>query len=247
MPDDGEFPKTAREKQELTRRIAAGIIARIERAGLRTYEVRLVQNINKKGYFAPWRQAKVKQFGRIAYEALAIVKSHFAEAGKSVYMPAIVGSNGGFMLTETLPLLAHNPIDRGVLVDARAYAWMTILTFGALNGRLAIIDTAGDAPALPFNQVPIPVGMVANHDEAKKLKAFLPELRLFWVDAEGVDVFIAQHLATMRPSNPGIVAKEFDGRGYTPTSEMKAWDLLSELIDVQQTDLGPDPADGSRR
>jgi hypothetical protein len=81
--------------------------------------------------------------------------------------------------------------------------------------------------------------MVANHDEAKKLKASLPGLRLFWVDADGADIFIAQHLATMRASNPGIVAKEFDGRDYAPSVPRTAWDLLSELIDVQPGETRP--------
>jgi hypothetical protein len=153
------------------------------------------------------------------------------------------------MFTEALPLLAKNPIDCAVLVDAWAHAWATMQTFEVLGGRLAIINTAGDALALPSNQVPLPVGLVANHDEAKKLQALLPGVRLFWVDAEGsmvwgsstepVDVFISQHLATMRSSNPEIVAKEFDGHRYTPTAEMTAWDLFSDLIDVQPGETQP--------
>ena len=117
-----------------------GIIDRIDASHLRTYEIRIVQNVRWIGYLAWWRQDRVKAFGLVAYEALAIVKRHYEGKGESVYMPAIVGSNGGFMLTETLPTLKDNPIDAAVLVDARAYASKTAESSNCLeeNSRSSI-------------------------------------------------------------------------------------------------------------
>jgi tetratricopeptide (TPR) repeat protein len=240
MPADRCYPKTATEKNLLKLQIAKGISDRVRAEKLGTYEVRIVQNINTMGYFAPWRQARVKDFGTIVYDGLALAKSALSNNGTRVRMPAIAGSNAGFLLTETLPRLKSNPIDSAVLVDSRAHISAARATYRALNGNLVGINTAGDALSLPT--------MTANHDALRALKRSLPEMRVFWADAKGPDVFFAKHLATMRPDSQ-LLVKEFNGTGYTRPTKTTGWGLLSESLKLNlpsisknTRQIGPAPA-----
>jgi tetratricopeptide (TPR) repeat protein len=221
MPSDRDYPKTAIEKNLLKLQIAKGIIERTRAEQLGVYEVRIVQNINPRGYFAPWRQARVKDFGMIVYDALALTKSALTNKGTQVRMPAIAGSNGGFLLTETLPRLKSNPIDSALLVDARAHIGPTRATYRVLQGRLVGINTAGDALSLP--------NMIANHDTMKALKTSLPEMRVLWADAKGPDAFFTKHLITMHPDSQ-LRVKEFDGRCYTQLTKMTGLGLMSRAL-----------------
>lgn len=235
MPPDQHFPKTSAEHQQLTLKIFEGLKQRIGEGGLGTYEIQLVENISKVGYFAPWRQNMVKEFGRDVYNALGMLKNHLRNKGANVDMPAVVGSNGAFLLTETLPKLKNNPIDRAVLVDGRAYVTPTKETYKILRGNLIGINTAGDALALPG--MPAIPNLIANHDVMKGLKKELPDMKVFWVDAKGSDLWLStkglfsQHTASMR--NPQLLAKEWDGKGYTTPTKMKGWDLISKSIEAQ--------------
>lgn len=223
MPSDNNFPKNAAERDLLKLQIARGIIEKVEAGNLKTYEVRITQHIGMLGYLDPFRQDKIKAFGAIVYEALALSKSYFTSKGTSVAMPAIVGSNGAFMLTETLPKLKSNPIDRAVLVDGRAYIAPTMETYRVLGGKLAAINTSGDVPARP--------DMIANHASMKSLKTALPDMHLFWADSKGIDIFITKHLATMHP-DASLLVKEFDGTRYTTPTNMTGQVLMSKSLGV---------------
>ena len=235
MPPDQHFPKSPAEHQQLTLKIFEGLKQRIGEGKLETYEIQIVQNINTAGYFAPWRQNMVKEFGRDVYNAVSMLKDGLSSKGVNVDMPAVVGSNGAFLLTETLPKLKNNPIDRAVLVDGRAYVTPTKETYKILQGNLIGINTAGDALALPG--MPAVPNLIANHDVMKSLKKELPDMKVFWVDAKGSDLWLStkglfpQHTASMR--NPQLLAKEWDGKGYTTPTKMKGWDLISKSVEVQ--------------
>lgn len=227
MPSDRDFPKTPAARDELRLNIANTMIRWIERGRLEVCEARIVQNVNSKGYFDPGRQARVKEFGRLTYEALDLVKQHFSGRGAQVEMPAIVGSNGAFLLTETVPRLRANPIDRAVLVDGRAYASATRATYTRLEGQLTAINTRGDAPSLP--------DMIANHDALKRLKRDLPQLRVLLTDAGGPNIPLTQHLAAMRP-DVRLQVREFDGQGYTKPVSTSGPELLSTWLRPREGD-----------
>lgn len=228
IPMPEALPRTEAGRHTLELDIARGIIKRIETGGLAQYEVRLVQNINTLGYFDQLsRQREVKEFGLIAYGALAHVKQHFSAKGTVIDMPAIAGSNGAYMLTETLPRLSSNPVDRAALVDARAYVNPTRETYKVLHGNLIGINTSGDAPAMPG--IPAFPNLVANHDVMKGLKRDLSDMKVFWVDPKGPDLFISHHLASMKPGAE-LLVKEFDGQGYTTPSKTTGWGLMSGVL-----------------
>lgn len=227
MPSDAHFPKTPADKALLTEKIAEGIIRRIDASGDRALEVRLVQNVNTSGYFAPWRQAKVKEFGKVAYDALSEVRRHYEALDTKVNMPAVVGSNGAFLLTETLPSVKSNPIDKAVLIDGRATLDSVKNTYQALKGKLAVINTAGDCPALG--------NMIANHEAAKSLRQELPEMSLLWTDAKGPDLFVTQHVSAMKPQTELLVKEHIGGNKYTVPVRTDAGDLLSSLLDMKLT------------
>ncbi len=228
MSVDKDLPKRQLDRQQAVRQIANGIIKRIDQGGSDTYEVRIVQNINALGYVAPWRQAAVKDFGRVVYQALAIVKQRIANRGTDVQMPAIVGSNGAFLLTETLPELESCPIDRAILVDGRAHIEKVWSTYVALGGEVSIINTAGDAPSFGY--------MIANHETAKFLKRLLPGIKVYWVDVKGLDIIITRHLASMNPEAI-LLVKEFTGWHYSPSTKLTAWKLMTKALGKSQITL----------
>jgi len=223
MPRDASLPKSEEEWQMFSCKVYDILRSRINDAlvsGEREFEVRTEQNINTEGYFAPWRQEAVTKFTRSFFLALDRLKGELSSK-YSVAVNGIWGSNGGYMASKVIPELRCSPVDAGILIDARAWKADVRKLYHAIGGNLAIINTAGDAPATNL--------MVADHGTAKALKKELSGLKVYWVDCKGLDVFIKQHLGAMH-WNSSLLAKEFTANGYNKLGRMTGASLRDHII-----------------
>jgi hypothetical protein len=130
----------------------------------------------------------------------------------------------------------HNPVNRGVLIDARAYVWDVVEMYHTLGGNLSIINTSGDAPSH--------VDMVANHETAKMLSLICPRMRVFWLAdaAKGFDIVATGHIKAMSNPSADFIVKESKGQGYGPKQVLTGWEAISEGIDAHggsKSDMGP--------
>jgi tetratricopeptide (TPR) repeat protein len=227
IPMPERMPQTEIDKRALVHQIADGIVNRVRQGNLPEFEVRLVQHINALGYVTPWQQGQVKEFGKIVYEALGIAKDNLSRQGRLVNMPAIVGSNGGYVLTETLPKIRTQPFDSVTCVDCRAYRGPTKDTFNLLHGKLSIINISGDIPA--------GMNMIGNSAVSQALHKELPNLKVYWVNStkNPFDVIMTKHLETMKPLIE-VNVKEYRAEGYTKPTRMTAFDLLNRALGVDK-------------
>ena len=225
MPSDKDLPETDQQWNELSKKIYTELKGKIDRGlknGVKDFELRTVQNINVPGYFySSKRQKKVTGFIKAYNEALYMVKEDLTSSGNNVKVKGIWGSNGGYAAAKVLSESNRISVDRGVLVDARAYKQDVKSLYYKLNGKLSIINTAGDAPSLG--------DMVANHNASKSLKRELPNLRVIWSDAKGLDIFIKQHIKSLNPESQ-LKIKEYNGNGYNKLGIMKGGDLIKTLL-----------------
>ncbi len=194
--------------------------------GIYDFEIRTVQNISfKGGYWNSKQQERCVHFTDAFLEALSMVKNDFAN-GYNVNVDGVVGSNGGYVATKVIPMLAHNPLNKLIIIDGRAYVSNTIETVDAMNHKIALINTAGDAPSLP--------DMVAHHKGAKKVKHARPEIIAVYVDPKGWNLPGLAHIAAMEPERK-LVVKYFTCNGYTTPKKMKADELIDELLTLLDT------------
>lgn len=224
MPSDDQLPKSDKEWQELSSRIYQTIKTKVNDAltsGIKKLEIRTIQNINKPGYADPWRQGKVVKFIQAFSSALESFKSELS-SNYEVTINGVWGSNGGYAASRVVPTLKYNLVDKGILVDARAWESDVKKLYHAMNGNLAIINTAGDAPASE--------GMVANHETAKTLKIELPTLKVYWVDSKkGINFFIGDHLRSMH-WDTSLFVKEFLGDRYIKIGRMSGSELRDQIL-----------------
>jgi len=225
MPSDKQLPKTDEEWQKLSSEIYETIKTKTNNAlssGITEVEIRAIQNINKPGYVAPWRQDKVVKFIEAFGLALEKFKGGMA-SDRKVVVNGIWGSNGGYAASLVVPVLKHKPIDKGILIDARAWDRDVKKLYHVMNGNLAVINTAGDVPATE--------GMVAHHETSKALKQALPNLKVYWVDSKrGINVFSAvYHLGSMHWEK-SFAVKEFTGSKYVKLGEMTGGDLRNQIL-----------------
>ena len=223
MPSDALLPKTEKEWQDLSSKIYNTLKSKINSglaSGIKRFEIRTEQNINTIGYFSSDRQRKVEKFIQAFCLALNRLKNELSSK-YNVNIYGIWGSNGGFMASKVVPRFKSGFINGGILIDARAWKNDVKKLYYALNKNLAIINTAGDAPARP--------GMIAYHDTAKMLKKELPGLKLYWVDCKGPDIFIKKHLNSMHWGTP-LLVKEFKGNGYTKSWKTTGSNLRNYII-----------------
>lgn len=220
MPDDERLPTNDTGWKKLSDDIYRGLKLRLNNSvasGMNDVEIRTVQNINTKGYFNPFRQSKVIRFNQAFSNALGRLKKEMS-SGNIVKIYGVWGSNGGYAASR----IKNNPADRGVLVDARAKIGDVKRLFKSLSGNLSIINTAGDAPS--------DITMVANHDTAKMLKIFMPDLRVFWIDSKkGLNVFVAHHLESAH-WDTSFKVKEFTGSGYARYGSMTGGELREYIF-----------------
>lgn len=231
MPYDQDLPTTPAAREALRAEIQAQLMRRMREGlaqGVRDFEVRTVQMIGTLGYFEAWdQQPKVKEFTGLFLEALQEVKTQLQKRYQ-VTCTAAVGSNGAYVATENIPELARrgrNPIDSLSLFDGRAYVSQTQATIDALQGRVSIINTAGDAPASGQ--------MIGNHDATKRLKEQNPAIHAYWLDPAGWNLFIAGHLkGTDRQRNMWV--KEYDGGQFSRPTQMSAGDFIDNHLVSQK-------------
>ena len=232
MPSDEGYPETEKEWTNLYSRLLEDIKSRVNvavRSGVRDFEIQVVQNINIPGYFdSSERQPKVIAFIKIFSTVLNKVKEEITKEGYDVRVHGIWGSNGGNVAARVIPELEKNPVDKGLLVDARAWEDDVRDLYKAIKKNLIVINTAGDAPASPISALLIDEKMVAHHDTAKKLKEELPELRVIWVDVEGLDISILKHLSSIG-EEAKLQYKEYTGNGYTKPTNLSKKELLKSI------------------
>ncbi|MGR3303713.1 MAG: hypothetical protein ACUZ8I_14605 [Candidatus Scalindua sp.] len=229
MPSNEDLPKTEQQWNELSNNIYVELKGKINsglKNGVKDFELRTVQNINIPGYFDSGRQSDVIKFINAYTEALYKVKEDLFSGGHSVNVNGIWGSNGGYAAAKVIPELIHNPVDRGILVDARAYKQDVKNLYNKLSGNLSIINTAGDAPSFDT--------MVAKHEVSKSLKRELPNLRVIWTDAKGPDMFFRQHIKSLNPESQ-LKVKEYTGSGYTKLGITTGASLKNGLFEDRQT------------
>ncbi len=193
-------------EQHLEEQIRAGL-----QVGVMTFEIRTIQLIGAIGYadFVS-TQPEVVEFTRLFLAALNNVKSRLS--GYDVSINGVVGSNGGYIATESIPdleALNMNPVDTLTIIDGRAKEISTQKTIDALKNKVTLINTRGDIWATP--------NMIANFDAAKRLKDKNPEIRSFQVDTnpEGLNLNITPfinpyHIASMNTENY-LLAREYLG------------------------------------
>lgn len=133
----------------------------------------------------------------------------------------LVGSNGGFVATGTIPSLRQNPVDKLIIVDGRAYIDQTIKTVDAMKGNVVLINTGGDASSFS--------DMIANHNGAKKVKSARPATTLLYVDPKGWNIPGTAHLAAFQRDKEMWV-KRYTKDGYSDKSRMTGSELISNLI-----------------
>jgi len=235
MPLDNELPNTKGGWEKLSSKIYETLKSRVTEAlesGVREFEVRTEQNINTGGYFNPWRQGNVVKFIQSFCLALDRLKTELSSK-YNVAVYGVWGSNGGYAASKVIPELKPGLVDGGILVDPRAWESDVKRLYNTISGNLAIINTAGDAPARN-RTFPVPVfrlneKMVAYHETAKALKRELPGLKVYWVDCKGLDVFIGQHLSSMHWDTP-LLAKEFTAEGYIKLGKMTGGSLRNHIL-----------------
>lgn len=229
MPTDKDLPKTNEGWNNLTSAIYFLLKTKSNEAyasGIKEIEVRTIQSINWKGYFDSGRQDNVVKFTQAFGLALGRLKNELSSVHK-VVVYGLWGSNGGFAVSKALPILEYNPVDNGVLIDARAWVSDVKTLYKALNGNLSIINTAGDAPSDKT--------MVASHDASKDLKSQLPDLKVFWVDSKkGIN--IADHLRSMHWGT-SFTVKEFTGNKYVNFGEMTGGALCNYILSGESNSI----------
>jgi hypothetical protein len=230
MPADSEMPETDKEWAKLSSdiyiKLKSRVVSSIE-SGVNDIEIRTVQNINMLGYFDKQRQDKVIKFERAFTTALGSLKTELSLSHR-VKVTGVWASNGGNGAAKVLTDPQNNPVDRGILIDARAKETDVKNLYHSLNGNLSIINTAGDAPAGR--------DLVANHDTAKMLKRELPKLNVYWVDSTfGINSWldtkgILNHHIESTRINTSFEVKEYTGDGYKKLGSMSSSTLRERIF-----------------
>jgi hypothetical protein len=231
MPDNEHLPKTDAGWKEFVTTLKQGMLDRIQdglKQGVTDFEIRTVQDITiKGGYWAPWQQERCVRFGEAFQTALAEVKSQLSHDSQ-VTSVGIVGSNGGHMVTESTARMGQTPLDRLILVDARAYVDKTLQAAAILNGNLTIINTGGDAPAL--------ADMVANAQGARMVAQADPRIQALYVDPKGWNLPASAHLATMaNQPDKKLEVKVLAGNGYGPSQQMSLKEFKDRVFTAQSS------------
>ncbi len=233
MPENDSLPPNEEEWKQFSSYLYAGIKRRIAAAlenGIYDFEIRTVQNISfQGGYWSLSQQERCIQFTSAFLEALSQVKHDFMNS-YNVNIDGIVGSNAGHTATKTIPLLTQNPLDKLILIDGRAYVRNTIETVDVMMNKVALVNTAGDAPSFP--------DMIADHKGAKKVKYARPEIIATYVDPEGWNIIGFAHIAVMEPS-VALIVKYFNCNKYTPSRKMSASEFIHELLELLDEPVTP--------
>ena len=143
--------------------------------GLKEIEIRTVEVINAAGYFDPRQQARAEEFIKVFLTSMSRVRQLLEREQNKVTVTAACGSNGCSAASLAIPLLNKenmHPVDAMLMFDGRAHCEDADQLIDALGEKVAIINTAGDAPSLG--------GMIANLACSRSLKARHPHIRVFF-------------------------------------------------------------------
>jgi hypothetical protein len=199
--------------------------------GHREFEIRTVQDVNLLGYADPLQtqQDRVREFAYTFAGALAEVRRTLEAEGFPIEIDASLGSNGvmaGAVAIQRLHERGLRPIDAATVYDGRARAGDVERVAEILDGRIILINTAGDAYDSPL--AILGEDSIASFDAASRLKdryvTRFPWLRHFWVDPEGWNLPPAGHLGAMR-SDPGIRARIKEDLGGGKSRRLPAMSL----------------------
>lgn len=198
MPSDEDMRNMS--DTDLSDRIAKDLIEAVNRAhdnGIVAFEIQLVQNINKKGYFAPWRQKSVKKFGAAAYSAIGRMVDSQKGKGNSITIDATLGSNGTVAFTENISSWKHYKefIRKIDLIDGRASLGATIKTIRAIGqSKVRVFNTLRDLPAPPITSI-------GNFETTKKLLKAFPRLTAFLLRPDNMSGKLTSHISRMADLN----------------------------------------------
>ena len=230
MPTNKDLPKNESEWNSYISKLENGIMDKIESGiekKIHDFEIRTIQNITiMGGYWAPWQQKRCVKFTTAFLTALSEVKSKLSNK-YGVRLNGVVGSNGGYVATESIPSVARMKdkfLDRLIIVDGRAYVDSTVNTSRYVDD-LFLVNTGGDAFSLS--------DMVANHEGAKSAKRQQSTIKLFYIDPKGWNFPISAHISAMLNPNTEIWMKEYTGNGYSKKIKTTNGKFMNHLINSE--------------
>ncbi|HFE36828.1 MAG TPA: hypothetical protein ENK06_00230 [Gammaproteobacteria bacterium] len=159
MPSDQELKKLRNEvkympKSEVDNYIAnifsqklMHAVNRARENGVTEFEIQIVQNVTKKGYFSSSRQREVQKFSAAAYTAIGRMVDDQKLKGQSVSLDATLGSNGTVAFTENMDSWKRykSSIRKVDFVDGRAFIDATRDSINELGAKkVRIFNTHGD-------------------------------------------------------------------------------------------------------
>ncbi|MHB8123085.1 MAG: hypothetical protein ACYDG4_13125 [Desulfuromonadaceae bacterium] len=197
--------------------------------GVKNFEIRTVEDINIAGYNDPERQQQVTRFTRAFLEALMTEKEMIAK-NRPVTCDAALGSNApsaGAKAMVALQSLGRNPIDSIVIYDGRATEKDAELLIRALNQKVSIINTSGDAPTSPRALLP-GLDMVASFDCSKRLKEKYPGIRVFFSAETEDNSSIIRHVEMMQQKSKGLIKEVMGDGSFKRYGEMNGAALAKE-------------------
>jgi len=183
------------------------------------FEIRLVQNINSKGYFSLYgRQPYVEAFGEQAYRAIGDAFDTLAPRVDQINSYAIAASNGAVMLAKNADAVTRNGkvyLDGADFVDGRAH-FNDVLDFIRAIGpeKVRTFTTKHDHPAPNLILVKRSMG---NFNTIRDLKRAEPTLRTYYLVAyhkgHGGKELKRSHVSSVTKDKVTFTAREYLGDG----------------------------------
>lgn len=187
MPTNDKMDLFAGSPETLVSEIEKGLRAQISEAiaeGRTDFEIHLIQNIQVKNvlptYAFPSQQARIEVFTRAAYTAFGNLANDLRASASNIAVDFTAGSNGTVGLAKSANVISSfgDLIRRITLVDGRAMEHDVvdlIRTVGA--SKIRIINSHGDAPAIPPTPFPTPRS-IANFDISLGIQEQFPDVTL---------------------------------------------------------------------
>lgn len=232
MPPDNSFRNMTTE--QMTKEIYKQVIPRINEGlatGNKDFEIQIVQNINKLGYFDPNRQKLVNDFGEVAYKAIGMINDNIKTKGLSTNIYGYLGSNGTKIFNENISAWKSYKSDWRHLneYDGRASKSSTIDMINELGAeKVHGFNTRGDLPAP--NDMPFAKDSIGNHDVLKEVKKDIPGFQVTLLDPiDRPNIFGFGHIAGMS-GNSRFLAKDYNtDDSYTPPQKVTGSDYWNSF------------------
>jgi hypothetical protein len=218
----------------LTKDLLQRLTQLTQEKGVKDIEIRTVQDINIFGYNDPRRQEEVRLFTRSFLRALDTVRQAM-EKKESLACFAATGSNGVHAAAQVISEMKREgktpPIEFILSIDGRASERDMERLIEAMDQKVLIVNTAGDAPTSPRALF---IDMVASLECSKRLKAKYPGIRVVFVsDPFGVAGLPTKfrHVEMMQGNNVGVI-KEYDGKDFHLLGVMQARTFAGDAVGV---------------